>query len=946
MSLERPYEVEYIGESADRKMVDITQHVISIDKFTDSGAGEVPSAQLMLNSDFGRFLTSGTIIDQFDEFRIKVISPYDGNDTFERIMLLDEKMPQTAEGGGYVTGIQLYAREWYLTRVKMTGHYFFITFKDMVRKIFEIYNEKRGTRAPEIIVNVDKIPPYTAGIFDYGYETSCYKALTAVLSRLSQPVSAGGAGDYFDARFTDVLGVDTVRCDIFPLGSRKKGKVAVTLKGKDIDTQYISETQQNIKGTVVIARGRAESGRYPKELGLWSGIIEEMNHAPEYEPGIAYPKDALVRWKGKTWRLTRSEGLPGEPSDSNSRWENAAFKLLRDIDYSPWTANNAPHYKNLASTNSSTDISSSKQKNVSFPDSNLVVKDGNNYRNWVDFRVSSPFDIPDNFKIGGEIPQDLRVLVDPNRGSLHTHFQGNDKFGNPYENSFVQYRGNEWIVIHTPELYHECAVLDEGVVYAFGPLLHENRFGSDPSTRLSYRYLITSLGLDVSSVHEWFDMRPFFLGHDCFHQASEVTHDTRNDHEGLQNRNLPNTTLYGGDLNTSQSAVKISYVFGPDDLILSGEVVQLFGRDWWDVSTPRNRQRAKDLVGYDFLFSDFAYKYGWWGTLFYAPFPRTGAVNAINKTKAAGGIFKQSTLDLKNLNHTSSGNQGWGYDDSDDLGQITGFQFLFKFQYTTTREEDNILFQGNLPFRVTMYDTEDNVWIQDFTYRFLGDTQQVILPISGFRIYRARNPPAITGDDVIHNILNPELRVLEIFETRKIKMITLQWQGSYDPEGRYSPLNANRYFITLGSGLVDQRPKFIGWFDAFGFIKAPIAQAKSTEYDNRHIMPNIKDYPNVTNQSQLEKIAKAEVDLAEFRVDDYTLKTTGKCDLRAGDGVFVHDEDIISTFTVGDTDAQNRDNTKQLAVRKVNYSVNASDGSSGFIRHVTLAARINPPEIV
>ena len=111
-------------------------------------------------------------------------------------------------------------------------------------------------------------------------------------------------------------------------------------------------------------------------------------------------------------------------------------------------------------------------------------------------------------------------------------------------------------------------------------------------------------------------------------------------------------------------------------------------------------------------------------------------------------------------------------------------------------------------------------------------------------------------------------------------------------------------------------------------------------------MPNIKDYPNVTNQSQLEKIAKAEVDLAEFRVDDYTLKTTGKYDLRAGDGVFVHDEDIISTFTVGDTDAQNRDNTKQLAVRKVNYSVNASDGSSGFIRHVTLAARINPPEIV
>ena len=89
--------------------------------------------------------------------------------------------------------------------------------------------------------------------------------------------------------------------------------------------------------------------------------------------------------------------------------------------------------------------------------------------------------------------------------------------------------------------------------------------------------------------------------------------------------------------------------------------------------------------------------------------------------------------------------------------------------------------------------------------------------------------------------------VLEIFETRKIKTITLQWQASYDPAGRYSPTNANRYFINLGASLVGRRPKFIGWFDAVGFIKAPIAQAKSDDYDDRHIMPNIKDYPLVTN---------------------------------------------------------------------------------------------------
>ena len=95
----------------------------------------------------------------------------------------------------------------------------------------------------------------------------------------------------------------------------------------------------------------------------------------------------------------------------------------------------------------------------------------------------------------------------------------------------------------------------------------------------------------------------------------------------------------------------------------------------------------------------------------------------------------------------------------------------------------------------------------------------------------------------------------------------------------------------------------------------------------------------------MEKIAQAELNLAEFRVDDYTLKTTGKCDIRAGDGVFVHDEDIISDTYGGLPDVTSDDmpNTKKLSVRKINYTVNASDGSSGFVRHITVQARINQP---
>ena len=933
----RLYEVSLEGE-------DISQSVISIDKFTDvvsvGGLGEISSAQIMLNSEFGKFLTTIPRVEQFSNFHIKVKSPYDTNEEYERNLILDEIMPQTEEGGGYVTTVQLYGNEWSLTKVKMTGHYYFITFVEMIKEIRDVYNQNRNDNSPELTLDIDGVPGYTVGIFDFGYETSCYKALLQVLARLRLPVAGGGASQYFAMRFED--DGDGIKCSIFNYGSRTKGGIPVTLNGKDIDTQYISETKQNVKGTVVLARGKADSGRYPKELALWSNYIEEFNNAPAWDHTDTYVKGALVRWKDRAWRAKADEIGMEEPGTSNVEWEEAARPFLNDFNYSPWTKGNAAHYKNLASTATGITVS---PRRMGFPDSNLIVKDGTNYRNWVNFRIRRPEGIHDDFLLDDEIPNDTRVLVDSSLGNLEAPFNGNDKFGNPFKNSIAQYRKGEWIVIHNSKLYDECSVRDESRVYVFG---------KDPTIttrddRLSYRRTVRlkNGGRDPTDTSNfiWLKMDKYYLGHDCFHQATSVTHDATNNHEMLENAWLVNPEVFGDLILTNPSAVRVEYSFREADKLPKtlGTFFHTQGEGVWIRQTVIDFVRAATAV--DFLLKDSAYKYGWWATLFEAPFPRKKTSDA-----EVGSIFKQPVLDLKNLNYTSSGKQGWGHEDSEDLGQITGIHFLFKFQYIFSSGTDNIPFIGNLPFRVTMYDTEDNVWTADFMYRFLGDTQQVILPFSAFRIYRARNPAALTIDDIIQNILTPDLKVLEIFETRKIKMITLQWQGSYDDVGRYSPFNANRYFVNLAAALSDATPKFVGWFDAVGFIKAPMAQAvrklaDDTDDIKRHIMPNIKDYPNISSQSQLEKIAQAELNLAEFRVDDYTLKTTGKCDIRAGDGVFVHDEDIISDTYEGlpDVTSDDRENTKKLSVRKINYTVNASDGSSGFVRHITVQARINQP---
>ena len=961
-SVEQPHKVIL-------KDVDISRHVISIDKFTDvgsvGGVGEISSAQIMLNSDFGRFTNVAPKVEQFNEFDIKVTSPYDANETYQRKMILDEIMPQTEEGGGYATTVQLYGREWWLTKVKMTGHYYFITFIDMIKEIIFRYNDNRKD-APEIVLDMDEVPPYTAGIFDFGYETSCYKALLSVQARLRLPVSGGGAGEYYEMRFDDI-NENRVRCSIFPYGGRKKSETMVTLNGKDIDTQYISETKQNVKGTVVVARGQADAGRYPKNIALWSNIIEEFTNAPEWDPETTYVKDALVQHKGTPFRATQNSTVGNAPEDGPQIWGRATEEL-DNFEYSPWTSGNAIHYANLAST--ATDIMpSEKPRRRGFPDSNLVVKDGAHYRNFADFRVRSPEQIHDDFLLDEEIPNDLRVLVDSTKGALEGAFAenhgagaGRDKFGNPYKNAIVQYRRGihdpegDWIVIHNSKLYDECTVLDESRVYVFGK---DVRIGGRDD-RLSYRRTLQKETGSLLNPRDptdtqnfiWIKMDKHYLGHDCFHQATSVEHDSMNDHNSLLNANLVNPEVLGYTVPLKPSAVKIEYNFRglTGNSLYSQEVYNAqfrpSGGGQWLTETFLNFVRGAGAA--DFFIQDSAYRYGWWGTLFQAPFPR----KKVGTTKV-GSIFKQPVLDLKNLNYTSRGSQGWGYESSDDLGQITGLHFLFKFQYTFSDGNKNIPFTGNMPFRVTMYDTEDNVWTSDFVYRFLGDTQQVILPFSAFRIYRARNPTALSIDDAIQNILTPDLKVLEIFETRKIKMITLQLQTSYDSAGRYSPFNANRYFVNLGASLFGSTPRFTGWFDAVGFVKAPVAQARRevgegvTDDIPYHIMPDIKDYPRVSSQSQLQKIANAELELAEFRFDDYVLKTTGRCDLRAGDAVLVHDDDIVDTIYApeGSIPAEWKENTKRLSVRKINYTVNASDGPSGFVRHVTVQDRIGNPEV-
>ena len=944
-----PYKVEYIGQTLQtliNPVVDISNNVQSIDSFKIGTTGVISEATIVLNTNYGFFITQTDnnktpIISRRDFMRVTLD---DGNDSNSKIMYVSNKNKQHSSHGKLLS-VSLLGRESFLKEQKITGRYYFIKVIDMIREILSQYNENAiySNLIPEIRFGPTtgsedylKVPSFPTQTFDWTENgTNLYDALLKCLDLLELPGSAGGAGDLFELVFDDNPADDNIMfARIFSQGDRPDADNTITIDTKDSIQVTGSEPIENANVTVV--RGAQDKGRFPRELDTYRSGLEFYQSVLDNQLWIStesYPVGTYVSYEDDVYQCILIPPSGTLPTNSTYWSKIEPNNFIGDINYSPWTNYKAEVWRNSFGDPGGRldpgDITLT-EKIVAAYDGNLVIRDVT-HRDWADFIGTSLTDIPDTYLYPSgsstRLYEGMRIFIkDAPTGTPFTNNGGKDKFGKSYQGKIAQYGADgDWIVIsRDPQSADEVIVTSTGQIFYFGKKIEE--IDKDPF-------------IEYEGVTEWREItNDQFLGKDIAHYPDIIENV-----KGL----IANQTKPNGDDYTDMSGLRIRYKSGT--FVTAIGLIAILGILFTGGRLLAIRPLLVKLLPLYLNFHALSIltltelqNIGWWAMLEF-PFPKC-TLNGI--TENVGELYGGTTeskipfLDVENERILYDGKKGFFNNSSDTFGELTGITFLFNFKiYHGNAPGFEKFDAGNFPFSIFIYDIHSNVVRATFNYRFENETQRIIIPFSEFTSYRARSPTVLallSPDPLSAFTSDRELYNQNHFQWRKIKRISIVYDLSYDDKGSYNPYTAEKILSSLGT-VVTGNVYHDGTIDAFGFMKAPISIAKqgTAETKERILMTNIKEYPIFDNILQLNNLAKGDLQLESHIKKTFEYKGEGKCDLKVGQSVNLKGNDFV-TNEDGITE-----NIIKLVVDEINYSVSPDGNASGFIRNVYLARRIN-----
>lgn len=907
------YTVTHYDESNSWASTVLQSHdVDTLPLFTDQGSGEVNRAIVKLNAPNGKFLTTSPIIDQFDKIRIQGTDGQGG--TYNRVYEVSHIRPVEDNPTGTMCELDCLGNEWYTQYIHYSRNFFFETAFGVGKDVGELYNDNIGSKQPTLQYHDvpynptdstdsngtpsklgNGLPEHIANVYDYGtVERPCYDTWNELVDQQGSSVDLGGSLDFYELGFdTDVTDLHKIYMRIFSSGQdpQEGGGTPVTIDGTDGGTSVNLQQDESEGGIAAQSATRVmswgELGSIPVSWARYlAGEVDFIFRPLWREDSIKYFKDSRVKHRGKHWKakqdhISSTSRQPPASGSSNDWWEQITFmsEVGNKIQYSPYTDDKAPLWKFAGSA---ADTGTPKMW-----DGNLVINytDPNNEnkkfrRTWAtDSSLTGPNDYFIDEAVNNDVPvRGHRVLnkvpnlsgTDPNTGKL---FQQSILEWVPLgETSGVA----GWRVKWDPRDFDDkfqCEVISEGKTYEWN-----------------------------ASTQTWTDISGQAAANDCFHPYNSIENI-----DGPQEGSLidgETKTFTSGNPN-HKSAVEITSTFSLIDSITSA----------------------------DNYYKAFA------GLCFQYPFPvRTS--NAYGER--VGDLYGNSstgepaTFDPQNMNLTEDGNRGFNHPDSESLGASQGLSFFTRIKYElgdTTNRDGRELLVANIPIRVTCYDTQDNVVIQDQNVPFRNNWFELFFPVNQFKIYRGAVP--IFKADDIPDVLKPlEQESANVFEWRNLKMISIQVQSFFDNDGRYSPLRE----LTTGEFLNPQTktPMFGATvklaIDALRWTKRNLATSGTDS--ERNIEAPFLQRNQVFSHNQLTKDAIAQQQVHAFRHREYVIGTQGKFDIRFGDSFFYKNPRTVFV-PQSDRVTGEEANKIKLVAKKIEYSITKTkNGKGGFIRRI------------
>ena len=300
---------------------DLSDDVISIPMFTDTGSGEVNTAVIILNAVDGQYISdsvnSRSIILQHDIIKIVVNDGLTAQGTqrgtYEKYFNVVKKIPIKSKSEGVRVQIELMGVEKWLQTINYIKPHYFQNPSVVFADICDLYNANKGTGMPTIT----DFEPYEGGIFpdsknflpqrvlnvwDFGQsEDNCFDRMGDVIDKMGGSGDSGGVLNFFELKFEYDSNGTEITPHTFSSGNdpTNSGTVGGTYPIVTINNSTavnVGETDGGIgaeEGTLINSWGADDGGSLPTDFSRFRGRQQWYdNFFPVWENEEIYKEDS------------------------------------------------------------------------------------------------------------------------------------------------------------------------------------------------------------------------------------------------------------------------------------------------------------------------------------------------------------------------------------------------------------------------------------------------------------------------------------------------------------------------------------------------------------------------------------------------------------------------------------------------------------------------------